>query len=161
MTHKEYVWTVHMTALPAWLPGRRTVVSELTTAAVVGATLYVLDGSLPYAAAAGVGFLALQLVADAAENAVGDYADNALYGVLVLVATAYATALTTPWWIVAGGVVLGGWFLADGVQHLRHGVSRREVGFPTAHDGNALVGLVKALLTRLAAPLLLESGGRS
>jgi hypothetical protein len=150
-----------MTARPAWLPGRRTVVSELTTAAVVGATLYVLDGSLPYAAAAGAAFLALQLVATVAENAVGDYADNALYGGLVLAATAYAIVLTTPWWLVAAGAILGGCFLADGVQHLRHGVSRRAVGFPTTHDGNALTGLVKALVTRLAAPLLLESSGQS
>lgn len=148
-------------ALPAWLPDRRTLASELTTAAVVGATLYVLDGSLPYAAAAAAGFLVLQLATDVAENAVGDYADNALFGVLILVATAYAAVLTTPWWLVAGGLLLGGWFLSDGVQHLRHGVTRDQVGTPFDHDGSVLVGLPKALLARLAEPVLLESRGRA
>ena len=145
--------------LPAWLPGRRTVASEFVTAAVVGATLYVLDGSLPYAAAAAAGFLVLQLLTDVAENAVGDYADNALFGVLMLAATAYATVLTTPWWLVAGGLLLGGWFLADGVQHLRHGVTREQIGTALDHDGSVLVGIPKALLARLAEPVLLESRG--
>jgi len=146
-----------MTALPTWLPDRATVTSELATAAVVGATLFVFDGSVWYAFAAAAGFLMLQLLTDLAEAVVGDYADNALFGLLVLAATAYAAVLTTPLWIVAAGAVLGGWFLADGVQHLRHGVSRREVGTPYAHDGSVLTGLPKALLTRLAAPILLES----
>lgn len=146
---------------PAWLPDRRAVASELATAAVVGATLYVIDGSLPYAAAAGAGFLGLQLLTDIAENAVGDYADNALFGVLVLAGTAAAAVLTTPWWLVAGGLLLGGWFLADGVQHLRYGVTRDTVGSPYGHDGGVLTGLVTALLARLAAPLLLETRGQS
>jgi len=146
-----------MTALPAWLPDRGDVVSGVTTAVVVGATLYVLDGSLPYALAGAAGLLSLQLLTDIAENVVGDYADNALFGLLVLAATAYAAVLTTPWWIVAAGAVLGGWFLADGVQHLRHGVSRREVGVPYSHDGSVIIGLPKALLTRLVAPILLET----
>lgn len=147
-------------ALPVWLPDRRTLASELTTAAVVGATLYVVDGSLPYAAAAAAGFLVLQLAGDVAENAVGDYADNAMFGVFVLAGTAAAAVLTTPWWLVAGGALIGGWFLADGVQHLRYGIQRDEVGTPFDHDGSVLVGLPKALLSRLAAPLLLETRGQ-
>ena len=145
------------TALPAWLPDRSTVASEFVTAAVVGATLYVVDGSLRFAAAAAAGFLVLQLATDLAENAVGDYADNALFGLLILAATAAAAVLTTPWWLVSGGLLLGGWFLADGVQHLRHGVTRDEVGTPFDHGGGVLSGLPKALLARLAAPVLLET----
>jgi hypothetical protein len=145
------------TALPAWLPDRSTVAGELTSAAVVGATLYVVDGSLRFAAAAATGFLVLQLTTDLAENVVGDYADNALFGLLILAGTAYAAVLTTPWWLVVGGLLLGGWFFTDGVQHLRHGVTRNEVGTPFDHDGGVFSGLVNALLARLAEPLLLKS----
>lgn len=147
-------------ALPAWLPDRKTVTNEITTAAVVGATLFVLDGSAWYALAAAATFFALRLLTDLAETVVGDYAGNACFGLLVLAATGYATVLTTPWWIVAAGAALGGWFLVDGVQHLRHGVSRREVSVPYSHDGSVVTGLPKALLVRLVAPILLESRER-
>ncbi|MBO4247218.1 hypothetical protein IL252_05210 [Halomicrobium sp. IBSBa] len=144
-------------ALPTWLPDRRDISYEFVTAVIVGTTLYVFDGSFGYAVAGGAGFLVLRLLTDIAENAVGDYADNALYGLLVLAGTAYAAAPTTPLWLVATGAVLGGWFLADGVQHLRHGVTRAAVGTPYTHEGSALTGLPKALAARLAEPILLET----
>ncbi|WP_135305799.1 hypothetical protein [Haloarcula amylovorans] len=143
------------TALPAWLPDRAALLGELSTAAVVGATLYVLDGSLSSAAGAAVAFFVLRLLTDLAEAAIGDYADNALFGVLVLVATGYAAVLTPPSWLLAVGVAVGGWFLLDGVQHLRHGVTRDEVGIQYSHDGSIVTGLPKALLVRFAEPFLL------
>ncbi|MBV0924404.1 hypothetical protein KTS45_09335 [Halomicroarcula limicola] len=143
------------TALPAWLPDRAALLGELSTAAAVGATLYVFDGSLPYAAGVAVAFFALRLLTDLAEAAVGDYADHALFGVLVLAATGYLAVLTPPSWLLAVGGVVGGWFLLDGVQHLRHGVARDEVGIKYSHEGSILTGLPKALLVRLAEPFLL------
>ncbi len=43
-----------------------------------------------------------------------------------------------------------------GVQHLRHGITRDEVGISYAHDGGPVTGLLKALLVRLAEPFLME-----
>jgi len=142
-------------ALPQWLPDRQTFVSELATAALVGATLYALKGSLPFAAASGALFLCLRLLTDLAERAVGDYADNALFGLLVLAGAGYAATLTAPRWLPLAGVVLGGWLLLDGVQHLRYGVARDQVGHAVSRDGSVLVGLPKALLTRLVEPFRL------
>jgi len=53
-------------------------------------------------------------------------------------------------------LVVGGWYVLDGVQHLRYGVTRDEVGVPYRHDGGVLAGLPKTLLARLAEPLLLS-----
>ncbi|WP_372480251.1 hypothetical protein ACAH01_03585 [Halomicrobium sp. HM KBTZ05] len=144
-------------ALLAWLPDRQAVTDSLTRAIFVGGTLYVVEGSPSYAATAGLAFFALQLLADAAENVVGDYADNVVLGTLILAATGYVAVLGSPWGILVGGVVAGGWFLADGVQHLRHGVTRAAVGTPYTHEGSALTGLPKALAARLAEPILLET----
>ncbi|WP_276273817.1 hypothetical protein [Haloarcula litorea] len=142
-------------ALPAWVPDRETAAGELLTATIVGATLYVLDRSLPFAAAAAALFLCLRLLTDAAAAAVGDYADNALFGLLVLAAAGYAAALTAPVWIPLSGALVGGWLFVDGVQHLRHGVGRDEVGHTVSHDGSVLAGLPRALLARLVEPFRL------
>ncbi|WP_018256375.1 hypothetical protein [Halomicrobium katesii] len=147
-------------ALHAWLPDRPAITDSLTRAIFVGGTLYVVERSLSYAVTAGLAFLALQLVADTAENVVGDYADNVVLGTLILGATGYVAVLGSALGILVGGVVAGGWFLADGVQHLRHGVTRDEVGVPYTHEGSVLTGLPKALLARLAEPLLLETRDR-
>ncbi|WP_420182051.1 hypothetical protein ACNO8S_13140 [Haloarcula sp. KBTZ06] len=45
--------------------------------------------------------------------------------------------------------------MIDGIQHLRHGVTRNEVGVSYSHDGGPVTGLPKALLVRLAEPFLL------
>lgn len=132
----------------------------VANAVVVAVTLYVLDGSVGYAAVAAAVFLAVHLATDLADAVVGDYADNALFGLLILGATGYAVTLTTPLWIPVLGAVLGGWFLLDGVQHLRHGVTRDEVGVPYRHGGSPLTGLPKALLVRLAEPVLLSRRSR-
>lgn len=143
------------TALHQLGPDGVNYVGAVTNAIVVAVVLYVFDGSLGYAALSAVVFLALQLSTDLAEVVVGDYADNALFGLLVLVATGYFVSVGGPWWLVAGTVLCGGWFLLDGVQHLRHGVTRDAVGVPYRHDGSPLVGLPKALFVRLAEPVLL------
>lgn len=126
------------------------------TALLVGATLYLVDGSPGYAAASAAVFFALHLSTDVAEAIIGDYAGNALFGLLILAATGYAVTLTTPLWLPFVGASLGGWYLLDGVQHLRYGVSRETVSVPSRHEGSVLTGLPKALLARLLAPLVLH-----
>ncbi|MFC7074844.1 hypothetical protein [Haloarcula halophila] len=142
-------------ARPSWFPDRSTVAGELGRAALVAATLAVVGESVRFAAVVGLSFLALQLLAGVAEAAVGDYADNVLFGLFVLAATAYAGTLTTPVWIPLAGVALGGWFLLDGVQHLRHGVSRGAVHTPSRHEGGLAAGLLRALVARLLEPIRL------
>ncbi|WP_226011964.1 hypothetical protein [Halomicrobium salinisoli] len=142
-------------ALRSNLPSRRDFVDSLVHALVVAATLYVLDGSLRFAAASAGFFLALLLAGDVAEAVVGDYADHVLFGLLVLGFTAYAADLSTPIWLLVAGVALGGWFLVDGVQHLRHGKTRDEVSVAYEHDGGALTGIARALVERLLAPIRL------
>ncbi|WP_277542706.1 hypothetical protein [Haloarcula laminariae] len=138
------------------VPESRTIAGNAVGAVAVGTALYVLGEPLGYAAAVAVGFFGLNLGTDLAEAVVGDYAGNAVFGLLVLVGTGYAATLTAPLWIPALGAALGGWFLLDGVQHLRHGVTRDEVGVPYRHEGSVLTGLPKALLVRLAEPFLLS-----
>jgi hypothetical protein len=143
------------TALPAWFPDRAAVITEFATAIAVGATLYLVDGALSNAVIAAAAFFALRLFANAVQAAIGDYADNAFFGLLVLAATGYAAVLQTSSWILAAGVAVGCWFVIDGVQHLRHGVTRDEVGVPYSHDGSPVTGLPKTLFVRLAEPFLL------
>ena len=83
-------------------------------------------------------------------------APNTATGPLILGATGYAATLAAPLWLPLVGAAVGGWFLLDGVQHLRYGVTRDEVGVPYCHDGSVLTGLPKALLVRLAEPVLLS-----
>jgi len=144
------------TALRRLSPDSLDLVGALANAVVVAATLYVLDGSPGHAVASAAVFLALHLATDLADAVVGDYAGNALFGFLILAATGYAATLTTPLWLPLAGAALGGWLLLDGVQHLRYGVTRDEVGVPYRHEGSVLTGLPKALLARLADPLLLS-----
>ncbi|GCF14112.1 hypothetical protein Harman_20470 [Haloarcula mannanilytica] len=128
---------------------------RFTSAVAVGATLYVLDGSVRYAAVAATLAFCVWLVADAAQAAVGDYADHVVFGLLVFGFVVYMVAAAGPTWAVVPGALVGGWFLLDGVQHLRHGVTRDEVGITYSHDGSPITGLPKALLVRLAEPFLL------
>jgi len=148
-------------ALFRLVPDDLDIAGNVVTALFVGATIYVVDGSLGYAAGSAAGFLALKLSADIAGAVVGDYADNVLLGFLILVATGYFVSLGGSWWLAAGFALCGGWFLLDGVQHLRHGVTREEVAVPYRHDGSVLTGLPKALLVRLAEPVLLARRGRA
>ncbi|GGK55521.1 hypothetical protein [Haloarcula sebkhae] len=135
---------------------RETAIRQrLGSTVAVGATLLVLDGSLRYAAAVAAMAFCVWLAADAAQVAVGDYADHVVFGFLVFGFAAYTVAAAGPTWVVISGTLLGCWFLLDGVQHLRHSVTRDEVGISYAHDGSPVTGLPKALLIRLAEPFLL------
>ncbi|KAA9399806.1 hypothetical protein Har1130_01625 [Haloarcula sp. CBA1130] len=125
------------------------------SAVAVGVTLYVLDGSGRYAAVAAALAFCVWLVADTAQIAVGDYADHIVFGLLVFCFVGYTVAAGGPVWAVAPGTLLGCWFLLDGVQHLRHGITRDEVGIKYSYDGSPVTGLPKALLVRLAEPVLL------
>ncbi|AUG48409.1 hypothetical protein BVU17_13050 [Haloarcula taiwanensis] len=128
---------------------------RLGSAVAVGATLLVLDGSIRYATAVAAMAFCVWLAADSAQVVVGDYADHVVFGLLVFGFVAYTAAAAGPTWVVVPGALLGGWFLLDGIQHLRHGVTRDEVGVPYSHDGGPVTGLPKALLVRLAEPFLL------
>jgi uncharacterized membrane protein YgdD (TMEM256/DUF423 family) len=148
------------TVLNRLVPDGLDSFSAVTNAVAVAVALYVLDGSVGYAAAAAAGFLVLNLVTGLADAVVGDYADHALFGLLILAGTGYVVTLTAPLWLPVAGGILGGWFFLDGVQHLRYGVTRDEVGVPYRHDGSALTGLPKALFVRLAEPVLLSRRSR-
>ncbi|PSP62972.1 hypothetical protein BRC76_03850 [Halobacteriales archaeon QH_8_67_36] len=130
------------------------VADTFVKAVVVGATLYLLDGSLGGAAAAAGVFLTLTLATSLADTVIGDYAGNVLFGAVVLGGAVYFATLGSVRFPVAL-VVVGGWLLFDGVQHLRHGVTRDEVGVPYRHDGSVLTGLPKALFARLLEPFRL------
>jgi hypothetical protein len=135
---------------------RETAVRQrLGSAVAVGATLLVLDGSIRYATAVAAMAFCVWLAADAAQVAVGDYADHVVFGVLVFGFAAYTIAATGQTWVIVMGAFLGCWFMIDGIQHLRHGVTRDEVGVPYSHDGGPVTGLPKALVVRLAEPFLL------
>jgi uncharacterized membrane protein YgdD (TMEM256/DUF423 family) len=148
------------TVLNRLVPDGLDSFSAVTNAVAVAVALYVLDGSVGYAAAAAAGFLVLNLVTGLADAVVGDYADHTLFGLLILAGTGYVVTLTAPLWLPVAGGILGGWFFLDGVQHLRYGVTRDEVGVPYRHDGSALTGLPKALFVRLAEPVLLSRRSR-
>lgn len=145
------------TALPKSLPDRFHVAGAVLKAAVVGATLYALDGSVRFAAMVAVGALLLTLSQSLADAVIGDYAGNALLGTVVLAFGSYAVSLGSPWWFLALLGLCGGWLLLDGVQHRRHGLTRDEMGVPYRHGGSAVTGLPKALLLRLLEPVLLAS----
>ena len=134
---------------------RETAVRQrLGSAVAVGATLLVLDGSIRDATAVAAMAFCVWLAADAAQVAVGDYADHVVFGVLVFGFATYTITATGPIWAVVTGALLGCWFMIDGIQHLRHGVTRDEVGVPYSHDGGPVTGLPKALVVRLAEPFL-------
>jgi hypothetical protein len=145
-----------MTALRTHLPGRQRLISRAGQAVAVGLTLFVLDGDPGLAAATAALFLALTLSVDTVEAAVGDYADNAALGLLALALTGYLTVVGDGGLVVAaGGGLVGGWLLLDGVQHLRHGERREELSRPYSHDGGVITGLVRALAARLLEPFRL------
>ena len=127
---------------------------------LVGATLYLIDGGATGAASVAAGIFVLELSTDVAEAVVGDYAGNAVFGLLLLAATGAFAVLGGASWLVAGFALCGCWLCLDGVQHLRHGVTRDEVGVPYRHEGRVLTGLPKALLARLVEPLSLSRRSR-
>lgn len=142
------------TVLQKLSPDGLDVTSQVVTALLVAGTIYLIEGSVREAAATGAAFLALQLATDLADAVVGDYAGNALFGVLVLSGAAYFAALGAVWFPAALAAV-GGWLLLDGVQHLRYGVTRDDAGVPSNQVGGALTAIPMVLLHRLLEPVLL------
>jgi hypothetical protein len=121
----------------------------------VGLTLLALGESLLSAGAVAVLFVAFDATGHAVQYAAGDYADNAVLGAVVLVGTGYLATRGLPLPLAAVGGLVGGWLLVDGVQHLRHGVTRDEVAVPSTHAGGLLTGVVKAVGERVLEPFRL------
>jgi len=104
-----------------------TVATRAVEAAVFAVLLWGFTGQPPVVVGGvAVAVFSIGVTGDAAEAYVGDYAGNVLLGLLVASAAVGATALekTTLPVAVVGGLV-GGWLIFDGVQHLRHGLTRR------------------------------------
>ena len=142
-------------ALPDWLPARRPVVDALGRTAAVGLTLLVLGESPSQAAAVAAGFLLVTGLTDAADRVVGDYASHALFGTLVLAGTTLGVAGGLPLDLALVGLLVGGWLLVDGVQHLRYGVGR-EANVPRGPvDGHPVANLLRTVRARLTRPFRL------
>ena len=142
-----------MTALHA----RSTVVSELLRGGAVGATLLVVGESTAKAAGTAAGFLLFRAISYAIQQAVGDYADHVLLGGGILLGVGYLARNGGGALWIAGGVLLGGWFLIDGIQQLRYGRTRGQSVAPLVADGKGPIrGFLRALLGRLLAPVTLS-----
>ncbi len=140
------------------LPDQTAIRSELLRGGVVGVTLLVLGESIWMAAGVAVGFLAVRALGYAIQQAVGDYADHVLLGGGILLGVWYlGQSGVSLLWLALGGL-LGGWFLLDGVQHLRYGRSRAERIAPLIADGNGPIhGLLLVAVGRLLLPFRLGS----
>jgi|GEM_PF-6356994 hypothetical protein len=98
--------------------------SELLLGVVVSITLLALGESTTAAAGIAAGFLVFRAVVHAIQQTVGDYADHVLFGGVILLGAWYlgSSGVSVLW--IGLVVLVGGWFLLDGIQHLRHGRSR-------------------------------------
>ena len=142
-----------MTALHA----RSTVVSELLRGGAIGATLLVVGESTTMAAGTAAGFLLFRAIGYAIQQVIGDYADHVLLGGGILLGVGYLAYSGGGALWVAGGVLLGGWFLIDGLQHLRYGRTRERPAAPLVADGKGQIrGLCSALFGRLLVPFTLS-----
>jgi len=139
--------------LPDGFPDRFALARPIANATVVGATLYAVYGSASFAALVAGGTLALALSRGVAEGVVGDYAGNALLGAVALGFVGYVAVRGGPWWFLVALGLCGGWLVVDGVQHLRHDVSRTKYSSP--YDGGLLTGLPRTLCGRLVEPFRL------
>jgi len=140
------------------LSDQTAIRSELLRGGVVGVTLLVLGESIWMAAGVAVGFLAVRALGYAIQQAFGDYADHVLLGGGILLGVWYlGQSGVSLRWLAVGGL-LGGWFLLDGVQHLRYGRSRAERIAPLIADGNGPIhGLLLVVISRLLLPFRLGS----
>ncbi|RJX51169.1 hypothetical protein [Halonotius pteroides] len=142
-----------MTALQT----RSTVVSELLHGGAVGAMLLVLGESTTMAAGTAAGVMLFRAIGYAIQQAIGDYADHVLLGGGILIGVGYLAYSGSGALWVAGGGLLGGWFLIDGLQHLRYGRTRERPAAPLVADGKGQIrGLYTALFGRLLVPFTLS-----
>ena len=136
---------------------RLSVVSELLRGGVVGATLLALGESTAMAVGTAAGFVAFRAIGYAIQQVVGDYADHVLLGGGILLGVGYLAYSGSGALWVAGGGLLGGWFLIDGLQHLRYGRTRERPATPLVADGKGQIrGLCSALFGRLLVPFTLS-----
>ena len=139
------------------LQTRSTVVSELLHGGAVGAMLLVLGESTTMAAGTAAGVMLFRAIGYAIQQAIGDYADHVLLGGGILLAVGYLAYSGSGALWVAGGGLLGGWFLIDGLQHLRYGRTRERPAAPLVADGKGQIrGLCSALFGRLLVPFTLS-----
>ena len=139
------------------LQTRSTVVSELLHGGAVGAMLLVLGESTTMAAGTAAGVMLFRAIGYAIQQAIGDYADHVLLGGGILLGVGYLAYSGGGSLWVAGGVLLGGWFLIDGLQHLRYGRTRERPAAPLVADGKGQIrGLCSALFGRLLVPFTLS-----
>ena len=142
-----------MTALQT----RSTVVSELLHGGAVGAMLLVLGESTTMAAGTAAGVMLFRAIGYAIQQVIGDYADHVLLGGGILLGVGYLAYSGGGGLLIAGGVLLGGWFLIDGLQHLRYGRTRERPAAPLVADGKGQIrGLCSAMVGRLLGPFTLS-----
>ena len=141
-----------MTALQA----RSTVVSELLHGGAVGAMLLVLGESTTMAAGTAAGVMLFRAIGYAIQQVIGDYADHVLLGGGILLGVGYLAYSGGGALLIAGGVLLGGWFFIDGIQQLRYGRTRGQSVAPLVADGKGPIrGVVRVFLGRLLVPFTL------
>ena len=139
------------------LQTRSTVVSELLHGSAVGAMLLVLGESTTMAAGTAAGVMLFRAIGYAIQQVIGDYADHVLLGGGILLGVGYLAYSGGGGLLIAGGVLLGGWFLIDGLQHLRYGRTRERPAAPLVADGKGQIrGLCSALFGRLLVPFTLS-----
>ena len=139
------------------LHARSSVVSELLRGGVVGATLLALGESTAMAVGTAAGFVAFRAIGYAIQQVVGDYADHVLLGGGILLGVGYLAYSGSGALWVAGGGLLGGWFLIDGIQQLRYGRTRGQSVAPLVADGKGPIrGVVRVFLGRLLVPFTLS-----
>ena len=141
----------------AALQNHPAVRNELLRGVVVGITLLVVGESFRMAAGTAVGFLTLRAVGYAIQQAVGEYADHVLLGGGILIGVGFfaAQGVAAAW--LAVGVLVGGWLVVDGLQHLRHGRTREQSAAPFVADSNGPIrGIARVFLGRLLVPFTLS-----
>ena len=104
------------------------------------------------------GIVLLLGLLDSVEAFVGDYAANVVLGVSILGFFTYIGLTGGGSWVVGGGLVLGSWFVFDGVQHLRYNIERdgRVRGTPATSDDGLVRSLVRIFIGRLLEPFRLQ-----
>jgi hypothetical protein len=132
--------------------------SHLVGGALIALVFVGLGDGVVQAVSVGGLFVAFHVINDAADAAVGDYAGNGLFGVGLLIVVAWGvTTGAVPPIFLAGGLLLGAWFLFDGVQHLRYGVERdgRIRGVSLPDDAGPLRRAPRLVVGRVLEPFRL------
>jgi hypothetical protein len=134
---------------------RAAVVARAGQAVAIGVTLWLLGDSPTQGGVTAGLFFAFTLASDAADLIVGDGARHVVFGAPVLAGAGWLLVRGDVGPVAIGGVVVGGWLVVDGVQHLRYGVgSTMSFTRPRPTDSRVRV-LVWAVGRRLLRPFRL------